>query len=90
MSLMPNNLDGLFICDVCSTHFKYPINDPSTFIYENALHKIDLGQIGYGSELDGAHVYFCMCDNCLVKLVDSLRPERKELILNDYPFSLDE
>ena len=87
---MYNNLDGLFICDLCTTHYKYPLNSDDTFAYENTFHRINLGIAGYGSRLDGSDIYFNLCDVCLADLVDKLRPERRELILNDKPYLLDE
>lgn len=68
-----------FTCDNCGKTIIWHTDDPRSFEIENQCHRIDLGKMGYGSELDGYHVSFDLCDTCLTSIVYGLKNKNKIL-----------
>lgn len=65
-------------CDRCgSAPNKTPIN-------RKKIHRINLGRMEYGSELDGCIVGFYLCDTCVSRWVDSLSQSAKDKIYNSF------
>jgi len=56
-------------CKMCGKQESLNKQDVHYFTRENMWHKVDLGEMGYGSILEGEEVKFEICDTCLGKLV---------------------
>ena len=67
-------------CSKCGKKESYDSKSNETFIIENQWHNFDLGKLGYGSKLDGCHIDFEICDDCLVDLIDSFTESKSESI----------
>ena len=66
-----------FVCDKCGRKFKWAKNSVDTYLANNQCHYINLGRMGYGSNLDGCDVNFCLCDECLTSFIDSFIHKNK-------------
>lgn len=64
-------------CDKCGR--KYPLNKKHNFILQNMYHEVNLGNLGYGSKLDGCNVEFILCDDCLYNFVNTFLNKDKIL-----------
>lgn len=71
-----------FTCDKCGETEEWEKNDDWAEINHEGCHYINLGQMGYGSGLDGSIVKFQICDKCLIEFVKSFTLEGQEKILN--------
>ena|ERR1035437_5012945 len=61
------------ICHKCGKAASWDFTDDEVDIVKsNQWYNINLGQMGYGSKLDGNDVNFVLCDDCLSGLIDSL------------------
>lgn len=61
-----------FTCNCCGETRSWNPNDVhERVINKSTSHHIDLGVMGYGSEFDGDHVAFGVCDYCLDDWVKS-------------------
>ena len=72
-----------FVCDKCGKVIEYSkdmYND--SYFNGEGCHCINLGRMGYGSRLDGCDVEFNLCDDCLVKLIQSFTWDGKEKVYN--------
>ena len=60
-----------FICDKCGKVIQWYDSDINAEEIKNQCHYINLGRMGYGSDLDGCDVNFRLCDEYLVEFVDT-------------------
>jgi hypothetical protein len=71
-----------FTCDKCGEKEEWEKNDVWAETNHEGCHYINLGQMGYGSGLDGSNVNFQICDKCLIGFVKSFTLEGQEKIFN--------
>ncbi len=62
-----------FKCYKCGKEISWNNNDVGAIAIENRCHYINLGRMGYGSELDGCDIEFQLCDDCLVEFINTLK-----------------
>ncbi len=74
--------ENTFTCHKCGKIIKWKKDDPNAFIIENQCHEINLGMLGYGSELDNVNISFGLCDSCLVNFINSFKLKLKNDVLN--------
>lgn len=59
-----------FICQCCGEKSEWHNGSLKTLPVKNSCHTIDLGVVGYGGVLEGNHVKFNICSNCLMSWFD--------------------
>lgn len=72
--------ENIFICYKCGKVIRWKNDDSDAFIKLNQKHHINLGRMGYGSDLDNLIVEFDLCDSCLTSFIDTF--ELKDEIYN--------
>jgi hypothetical protein len=79
-------------CFKCGKEESWNIDDDWAFTNSEGWHNISLGQVGYGSMLDGSYVNFVICDDCLYEFIKTFNIEGQEKIFNsgsNYRFDSD-
>jgi hypothetical protein len=69
-------------CYKCDKTEEWSVNDDWAFSNNEGWHYINLGQMGYGSGLDGSNVDFVVCDHCLRGFINTFSLEGQEKIIN--------
>jgi len=67
------NNPNVFLCQKCGKTTAWNIYEDCFLLKSNQCHTIDMGTLGYGSKLDGLHIVFDLCDNCLYSFIESFR-----------------
>ncbi len=66
-----------FICDKCGKVMQWYDSDINAEEIKNQCHYINLGRLGYGSDLDGCDVNFNLCDECLCQFINTFINKNK-------------
>lgn len=62
-----------FGCSKCGKIISWGDKDPDAIVKMNQCHIIDAGIAGFGSKLDGCHIDFNLCDDCLFSFINTFR-----------------
>jgi len=71
-----------FKCDKCEDIIDLSHKEYEYEYVEESCHSFDLGRMGYGSGLDGSELQFQICDDCLMKLINTFSWEAQARIHN--------
>ncbi len=72
----------IFQCQKCGKVVTWDMEDEWRFARANQCHTVDLGVMGYGSKLDGLHLVFDVCDDCIISILNTFK-YRDDVV---YPF----